>query len=91
MGTSVSVASTEKTKCPSREQAAGEKVHISNSLGGLIPYMLLWMSTHLTIKSVEARRIRHIVAAAQCDALVAGNTGPATVHPKSSVYFTFPR
>lgn len=90
MGTSVSVASTEKTKCPSKEQAAGTEVHICNS-PGLPPHMLLRMSTGLTIKSVEARRITHIIAAAQFDALMAVNAGPAAVHPKCSFYVTFPR
>lgn len=53
--------------------------------------MLLRMSTGLTIKSVEARRITHIIAAAQFDTLMAANAGPAAVHPKRSFYITFPR
>lgn len=89
MGTSVSAASTEKTKCPSREQAAGKRVHINSP--GLFPNMVLWTSTDLTIKSVEALRIMHIIAAAQFDALMAVNARPAAGHPKRSFYITFPR
>lgn len=95
MGRSVSVAFTENTKCPSREQAGGmvntrENVFCLHCLCKCYTKSLE-RNANLTVESVVAGGIRSIVAASQFVACVSRNALVATVHSQSSFYVTISR
>lgn len=92
MGRSVSVAFTENTKCPSREQAGG-MVNTRENVFCLCKCYTksLERNANLTVESVVAGGIRSIVAASQFVACVSRNALVATVHSQSSFYVTISR
>lgn len=95
MGRSVSVAFTENTKCPSREQAGGtvntqENMFCLHCLCKCYTKSLE-TSANLTVESVVAGRIMSIVAASHFVACVSRNALVATVHSQSLFYVTVSR
>lgn len=93
MGRSVSVAFTENTKCPSREQA-GQSVN-TWKVREINAFHTLFISLHqlisLTIKSVVAGRVMNIIAASHFVAGLTRNALRATFHSQGLFYITISR
>lgn len=96
MGRSVSVAFTENTKCPSREQAGQSvnmwKVRERNAFHtSFINLHKLHKLISLTIKSVVAGRVMSIIAASHFVAGLTRNALRATFHTQVLFYITISR
>lgn len=94
MGRSVSVAFTENTKCPSREQA-GQSVNTWKVRERNV-FHTSFINLHhrlicLTIKSVVAGRVMSIMAASHFVAGLTRNALRATFHSQGLFYITISR
>lgn len=95
MGGCVSVAFTENTKCPSREQAGqSHKTRFAEETFEMVDFACASnqpTSAHLTIEAIITVCSTEVVTASQFDAGVTGDAPVAAVYPERFVGVTVSR